>query len=89
MIDIGAWPDSMFVSNLRMSNTTFMLLCGELGPFIRRSDTTAAEAISSSSELVTRLRSRLANNPRVHNTGGLLSAVASSVRAFSGVVCQR
>ena len=26
-IDIGAWPDSMFVANLRMSKTTFMLLC--------------------------------------------------------------
>ena len=30
----------MFVSNLPMSKTRFMLLCGELGPFIRRSDTT-------------------------------------------------
>ena len=35
-IDIGAWPDSMFMSTLRMSKTTFMLLCEELGPFIRR-----------------------------------------------------
>ena len=103
-IDIGACPDAMFVSNLRMSKTTFMLLCEELGPFVWRSDTTfrraisvqhristlaqmsimaatssfiqltfiwvfvsllpvdasAAEAILSSSELVTRLRSKLA-----------------------------
>ena len=35
-IDIGAWPDSMFVSNLRMSKTTFLLLCEELGPVIGR-----------------------------------------------------
>ncbi len=35
-IDIGTWPDSMFVSNLRMSKTTFLLLCEESGPFIRQ-----------------------------------------------------
>ena len=44
----------------------------------RSVDASAAEAILSSSELVTRLRSRLAINPRLHSTG-LLSVVASSV----------
>ena len=39
-------PDTMFVSNLRMSKTTFMLLCGELEPFIRSSDATFRRAMS-------------------------------------------
>ena len=50
-IDIGAWPDAMFVSNPRMSKTTF----------------------------VTRLRSRLATNPRVHSTGGRFACGGASV----------
>ena len=53
-IDIGAWPDSMFVANLRMSKTSFKCCYVKL----------------SYGELVTRLRSRLAINPRVHSTGG-------------------
>ena len=39
-------PDTMFVSNLRMSKTTFMLLYGELEPFIKSSDATFRRAIS-------------------------------------------
>ena len=78
-IDIGAWPDAMFVSNLRISKTTFVLLCEELGPFVRTRDPAARDPAQVK-----------VGNPRVHSTGGSRAGrrIGLSV-SLSGLVCQR